>query len=111
MSQAQAQWNQAHEYSRAIDQALKDGDMTEQEAYQAQHYAGQMAGQAKTAMLEGEIAARDYQAYKATAYDTIAKGWTCKGDGDALNEEMKPPCSGCVSRASARILSRTTPAS
>ena len=34
--------------------------MTEQEAYQAQHYAGQMAGQAKTAMLEQEIAARDY---------------------------------------------------
>ena len=90
MDAAQAQWDKAHQYSREIDQALRDGDMTEQEAYLAQHYAGQMAGQARTAMLQGEIASRDYQAYKAQAYDTIAKELDLpKGDGEALNAELK----------------------
>ena len=88
---AQEQWDRAHQASRDIDQALRDGNLTEQEAYAAQQQAGMMAGQARMAAMEAELAARDVQANHAASYKVIAREIGMKDPNDfaALDVELK----------------------
>ena len=89
--QAQEQWDRAHQTSREIEQALRDGNLTPEEAEIAQQRAGMMAGQARYAALEAELAARDVQANYAKSYKAIATeiGMKDPNDFEALNVELK----------------------
>ena len=88
---AQQQWDRAHQVSRDIEQAFRDGNLTQEEAHHAQQQAGMMAGQARYAAMEAELAARDVQAHHAASYKAIAAeiGLKDPNDFEALNVELK----------------------
>lgn len=86
---AQAQWERAHQAKAQIEQALRDGDISEQEAQQALHMAGMYAGQARGAMLENELAARNLKDYHNQAYAHIAQAFDINpNDKEAVNKAM-----------------------